>query len=115
MSQRKKQILASMLLFIFTLYYVNITFFYHSHTINGLKFSHSHFHGAEHPKTNTHTASEISLIAVLSTFQSLQTTVCFAGIGLFLLVLTVLLIGTEQKAISVTSIHSYLRAPPVLF
>jgi len=113
--QRKKQILAGVLIFIFALYYADITFFYHSHNINGFTISHSHFHGSNHAKTGMHTASELSLISVLSDFQSLQTVVCFAGIGLFLLCLTILSIGSEQKTVSAIPCYSYLRAPPTLF
>lgn len=113
-TQRKKQILASVLLFLFALYYANITFFYHSHNINGFTISHSHFHGSNHAKTGTHTASDLALIDSLSAFQSLQATVCYAGIGLFLFCLAVLRIGSEQKRVSVAPCHSYLRAPPSL-
>ncbi|MDL2255480.1 hypothetical protein LJC38_02720, partial [Parabacteroides sp. OttesenSCG-928-K15] len=113
-TQRKKQILISILLFLFALHYANITFFFHSHNINGFTVSHSHFHDNHHAKAGTHTASELALIDVLSAFQSLQAAICQAGIGLFLLCMAVLRIGSEQKRVSVTPCHSYLRAPPVL-
>lgn len=114
-TQRKKQVLAGILIMVFAFYYANISFFYHSHNINGFTISHSHFHGSNHAKAGTHTASELSLLSVLSDFQSLQTTACFAGIGLFLLCLAIIRIGSEQKRSSVTTGLSYLRAPPTLF
>jgi hypothetical protein len=113
--QRKKNILAVILLFIFALYYVNMNFFFHIHYINGFVISHSHFHDINHSKKGTHTASEISLINALSSFHSLQASLSFVGIGLFLFTVTTFQIGSEQKPLSLTLFHSYLRGPPALF
>ena len=111
MLQRKRKILATLLLVVFALYYANISFFYHSHTFNGHIVSHSHFHGSNHAKTGTHTAAEFSLIAAVSNFQSLQTS---AGVvDLVLLVcLAILYMGAECKVISAIPATSYLRGPP---
>ncbi|MDL2224450.1 hypothetical protein LJB92_03965 [Bacteroidales bacterium OttesenSCG-928-M06] len=114
MLQKKKQILAGILVFLFAFYYVNVSFFYHSHTINGNTISHSHFHNKAHSQAGTHNANEILLISTLSHFQSLQATVCFVAIGLFLLAVTIFRIGSEQKPVSVILTHFNLRAPPAL-
>jgi hypothetical protein len=102
------------LTFIFVLYYANIFFFYHSHNINGLIISHSHFHTAAHTQTGSHTVGEISLISVLSAFQTLQAALLFFGIGLFLLTAIIFLLVDERKKNSAISGNPSLRAPPVL-
>ena len=115
MSQKGKQIASRVLLVIFTLYYVNICFFYHGHIINGVTIVHSHIHSKAHAQTGTHGDAELTLISALSTFQSLQAAFYFFGIGLFLLSITIFRIGSEQKPVSIIHCHSYLRAPPALF
>ena len=112
MSERKKQLCAGILILIFALYYANISFFYHSHTINGLTMSHSHFHGAAHTKSGTHTASELSLISVLSAFQSLLPSACMVGMGGMLHVVTVFRITCGEKPVSASPGSIRLRAPP---
>jgi hypothetical protein len=105
----------SILILIFVFYYANISFFYHSHTINRLTIRHSHFHGVNHTKTGTHSDSELSLISVLSAFQSLQAALCCAGTGLFLSFMIIFRIGAEEKPVSTVYGTSLLRAPPALF
>jgi hypothetical protein len=115
MTQRKRQLSAGILILVFAFYYANISFFYHSHTINGLTVSHSHFYGTNHINSGTHTASELSLISVLSTFQSLQTVPYAIGLALFLLLTAVCRTGPEEKPVSVLRGNSLLRAPPALY
>ncbi|MDR0348359.1 MAG: hypothetical protein LBH90_02555 [Tannerella sp.] len=114
MYQKSKQIITCGLLVIFTCYYVNICFFYHSHIINGTTIVHSHFHNKAHTQTGTHGGSEITLIAALSVFQSLQAASSIAETGLFFILLTIML-PLSEKRISRNLISSIpLRAPPFL-
>jgi hypothetical protein len=115
MTQGKRQLSGSILILIFVFYYANISFFYHSHTINRLTIRHSHFHGINHTKTGTHSDSEISFIAVLSAFQSLQAALCCVGAGLFLSFMIISRIGKEENPVSVVYGAALLRAPPVSF
>jgi len=115
MSQKSKQHIARILFLVFALYYANICFFSHSHIINGATIVHSHFHNKAHAQTGTHTDSEITLISVLSTFQSLQATFCFVGLAVFLSFL-IFILPLYQKRIVLNPVTSIsLRAPPALF
>lgn len=112
--QKKRKIVACLLLTLFVCHYANISLFYHSHTVNGLLVSHSHIHTSDHAKTGKHTASDFSLISGLSDFQSLKAVVCFAGIGLFLFCLAILRLNAVNKLVSTVPIYSYLRGPPAM-
>ncbi|MDR1406626.1 MAG: hypothetical protein LBJ23_01095 [Tannerella sp.] len=114
MTQKKRQIAGCILMLVFAFHYVNISFFYHSHTINRLTILHSHLYGAGHVKNGTHSDSELSLISVLSAFHSLQAAPCTVVAGLFLFFATVLRIGSEEKPVSVLCGNSFLRAPPAM-
>jgi hypothetical protein len=115
MSQRRKQIIAWILFLVFALYYANICFFSHSHVINGATIIHSHFHSEAHTQTGTHSNSELTLISALSTFQSLQATLCLVSLGLFLSLQVLILPFFEKQIIINTSDCISLRAPPALF
>jgi hypothetical protein len=97
---------------IFALYYANICFFYHSHIINGVTIVHSHFHGEAHTQTGTHNSSELTLIAALSVFQSLQTNLCFAGLGIFFLLQAIIRPFFKGSVIPKAVACISLRAPP---
>lgn len=114
MSQKSKQIIAWGLFLVFALYYANICFFSHSHIINGATIVHSHFHTEAHAQTGTHSDSELTLISILSTFQSFQATLYFIGIGIFLSLQVFLLLFFEERVISSPTVCISLRAPPVL-
>jgi hypothetical protein len=79
MFRNERQILACTLMLVFALYYANICFFYHSHRIHGTTIIHSHVHDRAHAETGTHGETEITLIAALSVFQSLQPGMCPAA------------------------------------
>jgi len=115
MSQRKRQILAGILAFIFALYYANSNFFYHSSTKNGITFIHSHIHNNAHKQLGTHSDNELNLISLLSHFQSSQAVQSFFGIGLFILFSTIYKIEYKKNPVSVIKGNSLLRAPPALF
>lgn len=114
MSQRSKKIAGFILLLIFTTYYVNITFFQHSHIINGVTIVHSHIHSQDHAKTGTHSDSEVTLISALSSFQSLQASLWIIGLGTFFSLLAIILPTLENRV--VRDIHTCisLRGPPSL-
>lgn len=70
MHQVKKHIgIRIFLLALFVSYYADITFFTHSHTINGVTVVHSHFsYGtsdpqSKHPQNHSHSAHVLTLIA----------------------------------------------------
>jgi hypothetical protein len=115
MSQKKRQILACILAFIFAFYYANSNFFYHSVTKNGITFIHSHLHNNAHKQAGTHNDNELNLISLLSQIQSSQAVLCFFGIGLFILFSTLYKIEYKKNPVSVITGNSLLRAPPALF
>lgn len=58
-----------MVLFLFIGHYSNITLFYHTHTIGGITYSHSHFKGfdsSENDNQQTHSSNELQLIHELN-------------------------------------------------
>jgi hypothetical protein len=114
MSKKGRQIISRILIVIFAFYYANICFFYHSHIINGVTIVHSHVHNKAHAQTGTHSVTELTLISVLSAFQSLQTTLCFIGLGLFFLLQAIIRPFAEDRIIPKTVTCISLRAPPAL-
>ena len=56
---------------LFAFYYISITFFFHTHTIDGATISHSHIHSNSHhdTKSGNHTEQSIILIAQSSYFE----------------------------------------------
>lgn len=112
MLQRCKQIIVYLMLLIFTTYYVNITFFQHSHIINGVTIVHSHFHNKAHAQTGTHSTIELTMIAMLSAFHSLQASAGFVAIMLFTFLCGVILAAANYAVISLPAFHYSLRAPP---
>jgi len=69
-----KQYMAAGMLLLFVAYYVDVNFFVHSHIVNGVTIVHSHIHKSNHGgKTGeSHSATEINLIAQ-SAIQFLMT------------------------------------------
>ena len=115
MSQRKKQILAGALVFLFALYYANSHFFYHTYTKDGVTVTHSHIHDKAHAQNGSHSQGELSLISFLSTFQSFQALICFFGIGgLFLLFTAIFRIDYKESPVSTITGTISLRAPPAI-
>lgn len=57
---------------IFILYFISITFFTHSHVVNGVTIVHSHPYAsnADGSPMHEHTGAEIQLIQFLTTFHS---------------------------------------------
>ena len=65
---RTAAIVPTLLLLLFTAYYVQVNFFVHSHIVNGVTIVHSHMHRSSHHDTDTggHDTTELTLIASLS-------------------------------------------------
>jgi hypothetical protein len=97
---------------LFALYYANICFFYHTHIINGVTIVHSHIHSAAHAQTGTHSSSELTLISILSSFQTLQAGLCIAGLGIFLYIQAIIRPFVEDRIIRKTADCISTRAPP---
>jgi hypothetical protein len=115
MWQRYKRTGICFLLVIFTTYYVDITFFQHSHIMNGVTIVHSHFHGKAHTQSGAHSVNELTLISTLSDFQSEQMAEVCIAISFLILLSTV---GGAIPADDIRlrpSFHILLRAPPSFF
>ncbi len=109
------KILKVMVLLLFIGHYSNITLFYHTHTIDGITYCHSHFYGfdtKEQPVPFSHTSSqlqfiqeinqitwnsEISIAAVETPVYPILSIYCFPDVN-----------QVEDRTIVYTS----LRAPP---
>jgi hypothetical protein len=115
MLQRNKQIVARILILIFSFYYANIGFFYHTHIIKGAAIVHSHFHSKAHAQTGTHGTGELRLISILLVFQSLQAASCIAGSGIFFVLLVIILPSRKKRTSRNLIINRPSRAPPSLF
>jgi hypothetical protein len=94
---------------------VDITFFQHSHIINGVTIVHSHFHSNAHTQTGSHSVNELTMISTLSDFQSPQVAIACVAIGFFVLLSAVIEIIPGNKLIIQTVLHASPRAPPYLF
>lgn len=70
MARKKKQINSRLLFLLFALYYANISFFYHSHNVDGTIVVHSHFYNKNHEQNGNHTEKEIHTLTHISAFQS---------------------------------------------
>ncbi|MDR1595061.1 MAG: hypothetical protein LBS43_11350 [Prevotellaceae bacterium] len=111
----KRRLISYILMVIFVLYYANICFFYHSHIINGVTIVHSHIHSKAHAQTGTHSSSELTLISVLSSFQTFQAGLCFAGLGVFLFLQTIIRPFVKDRITQKSVICISTRAPPQIF
>jgi len=63
------KIIKVMVLLLFLGHYGNITLFYHTHTVDGITYTHSHFYGfgkSANPVQLPHTSNELQLIQELN-------------------------------------------------
>lgn len=78
---RYRKYLSTFLLVLFSLYYVNITFFPHSHVIGNAVITHSHFYGggitATSQPSHSHSNSELVIIQQLSLFLTVAAAFLF--------------------------------------
>lgn len=115
MTGNRKQLISRILILIFVSYYANICFFYHSHIINGVTIVHSHIHGKAHAQAGTHSSSELTLISVLSSFQTLQAGLYIGGLGVFLFLQAIIQPFFEGMNIRESAVCLSTRAPPRAF
>jgi len=109
----KRFVFATSLLLIFAIHFVNISFFYHSHEINGIIITHSHFYGKSHLAGGVHSTVELRLISEFSQLQTLAVAfICFASIALILLGVIDCRFVQHKILAELFSIKSP-RAPPV--
>ena len=78
---RYRRFLSTFLLVLFSLYYVNITFFPHSHVIGNMVITHSHFYSGRITATSqpnhTHSTSALVTIQELSLFLTIAAAIVF--------------------------------------
>lgn len=63
------KIIKVMVLCLFLGHYGNITLFYHTHTVDGITYTHSHFYGfgkTANPAATAHTGNQLQLIQELN-------------------------------------------------
>ena len=101
--------LAIALLSIFLLYWAGITFFTHSHVVNGVVIVHSHPFNTEH----SHTATSLETIFFLSSVSALQANT-FGNhvVALFVLLAIFLVCPCSPALVSFVSEDNLLRGPP---
>lgn len=113
----RQNIMKVILLMIFSLYTCSTTFFTHSHIVEGLTIIHSHFYDKsdDGKPTHAHTAVELQLIQILSTYSSFETIISTILIGLFTAYFTKLLAKPDcVSKLQICFEQLRLRAPPVL-
>ena len=113
---RKKHI-RFFLLILFVWYYSSVTFFEHTHIVDGFKIEHSHlynpFKGSKFPD-HSHSRNEFILISDLSHF--LTTFLSFLFISFIVEVLRHIFLSKRKEAFYYQTIFytNGLRAPPSL-
>lgn len=82
--RHNSNIIASLMLVIISLYYINSTMFSHTHVIEGATIVHSHFYGADHTSDGEpsedapHSESELTLIQHLNNITLLKSEFIFS-------------------------------------
>ncbi|MCL1934201.1 MAG: hypothetical protein FWF53_10385 [Candidatus Azobacteroides sp.] len=111
---RVRQIISTLLVVLFVLYYADIALFQHTHIINGVTVVHSHFHGSNHEKTPTggHTTTEITFFADNSLFQTFGDVLTSIDIRLFLVFCGIVLVSGHNQFSKGFHDFFFLRAPP---
>lgn len=118
--QRNKDILSALkiiFLMIFVCYAGSVSFFFHSHIINGVTIVHSHPYKADEKgnPTHTHTVSEIQLIRNLSSWYSIgKITVTFTFKALQPYYITETVYRAESIITGFANYFYLLRAPPFI-
>jgi len=109
-----RRITATALLALFAVYYADITFFEHTHIINGVTVVHSHFYNSKHTQTPAggHTTTEITFFAANSLFQTFQDVLSPVDMTLFLVLSSVFFIPVHTNYSQGFQHFSLLRAPP---
>ena len=108
--------LSILLLMLFLGYYSSITFFTHTHIVNGVTIVHSHPYksGQKSGTSNSeHSGKELQIIQLLSDFYTTAVSLSFAVILLRALLYKILVKSTEDGYTGSCGYCTYsLRAPP---
>jgi len=111
--------LSVLLLILFLGYYSSITFFTHSHIINGVTIVHSHPFNSDKGGDSSgspHSGKELQIIQLLSDFFTTAVSLSFAVILLRSLLYKIPIKSTEDGFIGSCGYCTYsLRAPPFEF
>lgn len=111
----KAHVIRIAFLLIFSIYACSITFFTHTHIINGVTIVHSHFYTTddEGKPTHEHSGAEIQLINNLSTYFSFALIVIPILLGLKRIVVHILTVISDCEHPKNELLRiSRLRAPP---
>ncbi len=116
MTHKKENIihyLSALFLVLFLSYYAGITFFRHSHILNGATIIHSHFYNDDHRNSESggHTDSQITLFAKISSFLSLSGKSFFIDTPSFIY-LTIFPVDKTQKIETGEHYSISTRGPP---
>lgn len=114
--QKTKGVLTTLVILLFVGYYVNCTMFWHSHIINGVLITHSHFYGVEHTASEDggHSMLQIHAIEMLTNITAVGTTI-LAVAGAVMILEAVIREPQFTSPIHITISHKALRAPPARF
>jgi hypothetical protein len=116
MVERNRKYLASILLVLFTFYYVNITIFPHSHFVGDLVIVHSHFYGGittTSQPAHSHTPQGIAIISQLSLFLTWAVFLTILGFLINAFHKHYFLVPAITNPISSQQRIVQLRAPPL--
>jgi len=117
MVDSKRKILASSLLVLFVVYYVNITFFPHSHQVGDFIIIHSHYYSGTTTTSqpvHSHTAAGFALINGISLFLSLAVILPILLVALNEAIHNLYVILTIARPVQEHFRILLPRAPPVL-
>ncbi len=116
MTARRRNIVSWLLVLLFAFYYVNITFFPHSHRVGDVVIIHSHFYGGiitTSMPEHSHGHSEIIIINYLSLFLTAAIVFPIALVCLLAAKRFYFPVLAEKRTIGHYQLILQPRAPPV--
>jgi len=110
------RIVSCLCIALFAGYYAGITFFPHTHIINGVTIVHSHIHADSHHDTNSgeHTEQCITLIAAISQLHYVDFLCSIVSLPLQFQIHEIKPVETAHRVTSIYLENTLLRAPPVV-
>ncbi len=111
------RIVATLLLAILSVYYINSTMFSHTHTIDGATITHSHFYDDSHTEGDDckHTEGELTLIQHLNNIITLKSDTLYIAEVCFEVEYTIFIPLAVNDVDAVLHSKSAPRAPPQFF
>ena len=106
-----------LLLTLFLGYYSSITFFTHSHIVNGVTIVHSHPYkstGSSDQSGNAHSDKELLVIQFLSEYFTTAAVILFSAMIFRSLLYKILVHSAESGFLNISYLSYTLRAPPAL-